>query len=70
MAKKAVEYGVLVAPIGTVDNEKSMTKATFFATLEQQYPSAAGWKVVERAITPVPGGDTIVMAYHVEKVNE
>ena len=43
--KKKIEYGLMVAPIGTINSDKSMTKATFFETVEEQYPSAEGWEV-------------------------
>ena len=68
MAKSVSNYGVLVAPIGTTDSPTSMTKATFFARLEAEYPSAE-WQVVDRSITVIPGGETIVMAYHVERID-
>ena len=67
MAKKSIEYGVLIAPIGTVDSDTSMTKKTFFARLEAEYPSADGWEVVSREVTPT--GSTVIMAYHLQKVN-
>jgi hypothetical protein len=68
MAKaNKTEYGVLIAPIGTVDSDTSMTKKSFFARLETEYPSTEGWEVIERSVTP--NGTTVIMAYHVQKVN-
>jgi hypothetical protein len=67
-SKKKVEYGLVVAPIGTTNSDKSMTKATFFETVEAQYPSADGWEVY--SITCDAGSsETVFLAYHMRKVN-
>lgn len=62
------EYGVLVAPIGASDDSagKYMSKKTFFAQMELQYPSAAGWYVVDRSVD-AGSGESILMAYHLER---
>jgi hypothetical protein len=66
--KQTKEYGVLVAPIGAGDDSagKFMSKKTFFAQLEAQYPSAAGWRVTERSVE-IGTGESILMAYHMER---
>ncbi len=68
MAKATKEYGVLVAPIGAGDDSagKFMSKRTFFAQLEAQYPSGAGWVVVARSVE-IGSGESILMAYHMER---
>ena len=67
-SKQTKEYGVLVAPIGSSDSleGKFMSKKTFFAKLEADYPSGAGWYVVERSVE-VGTGDAIMMTYHMER---
>jgi hypothetical protein len=67
-AKKKIEYGLMVAPIGTINSDKSMTKVTFFEKMEEQYPSAEGWEVYS---TSVEAGtsDAVLVAYHLKKVN-
>jgi len=67
-SKQTKEYGVLVAPIGASDSPegKFMSKKTFFAKLEADYPSGAGWYVVERSVE-VGTGDAIMMTYHMER---
>jgi hypothetical protein len=66
--KPTKEYGVLVAPIGGSDDAggKFMSKKTFFAQLEAQYPSGAGWYVSERSVE-IGTGEAILMAYHMER---
>ena len=66
--KQTKEYGVLVAPIGSSDSVegKFMSKKTFFAKLEADYPSGAGWYVSQRSVS-IGTGDSIMMAYHMER---
>jgi hypothetical protein len=66
--KVKIEYGLMIAPVGVIDSESSMTKKTFFEKMEVQYPSADGWVVTERSV--VPAGQTFVVTYHLQKVNE
>ena len=67
-SKQTKEYGVLVAPIGASDSPegKFMSKKTFFAKLEAEYPSGAGWYVAKCSVS-IGTGDSIMMAYHMER---
>ncbi len=55
MAKDAVqkyEYGFVAATIGVADSESTLSKKSFLARIEQEYPSADGWEVYQ--VTSVP----------------
>jgi len=67
--KKGTEYGFLIGTVSTGNTENTITKASFLATLESQYPSAQGWEVYDTQVTPL-SGLTFTVAYHVRKVNE
>ena len=67
VAKKVtIEYGVLVAPLGGVDNDETMTKATYFQKLEEQYPSGEGWEVSSSEAKP--NEKAVVLIYHMKRV--
>lgn len=70
MAKKdqKIEYGFVIAPIGTVDNENSITKKSFLERVEAEYPSAEGWEVFDTQTYPNPN-QTYTLAYHLKRVN-
>jgi len=64
--KATIEYGVLVAPLGGVDNGETMTKATFFQKLEEQYPSSEGWKLF--SAEGKPNERAVILIYHMTRV--
>lgn len=66
MAGKAVfEYGLLVAPLGTADSDFSLSKSSFFALLDAQYPSSEGWEVWDT--NTVPSGTGVIVIYHTKR---
>ena len=70
MAKneKKVEYGFVIAPIGALDNENSITKKSFLERVETEYPSTEGWEVFQIQTYPNPN-QTYTVAYHMKRVN-
>jgi len=67
VAKKVtIEYGVLVAPLGGIDSNKTITKETFFRKLEEQYPSGEGWEV--SSAEAKPNENDVILIYHMKRV--
>lgn len=70
-----IRYGSVSALISTVDSESSMTMKTFLEFVEQKYPYAEGWRVVQRETTPleqnVAGAKSFLpyRTYHLEKID-
>lgn len=73
--KKKIEYGFLAAKIAPMDTDVTVSKARFFALLEESYPSADGWEVFDTESVLVrtlyAGSETELpfVTYHVRKVN-
>lgn len=63
-----IEYGFVIAPVGTGDSDTAIGKKSFLERVEAEYPSAEGWEVWSSQV--YPGQATYTVAYHLKRVIE
>ena len=73
--KVTIEYGFVSAKIAPQDSESTMSKVSFHARVESEYPSASGWEVYQAdsilVRTPYNGLEVELpyVTYFLKKVN-